>query len=1376
MNKSILIMLIVLGLCVLALAQTDSTQTQRDLYVVATSHLDTQWRWTIRNTIDEYIPATFRENMKLMDIYPDYVFSFEGAIKYMFLKEYYPDEFQKVKKYIDRGQWRVAGSWVDAVDVNMPSFESLVRQTLYGNGFYKQEFGKTSKDILLPDCFGFGYALPSIARHCGLESFSTQKLTWGSSVGVPFDIGIWKGVDGSTIAAALNPGDYTGRIKGDLSRDTTWLAQINRQGDSTGFYSAYRYFGTGDTGGPPESLSVDWLSKSIKSNGPVKVHSIGSDDLNSLLESHIVITDPPAKTSHPINLSIYNGELLMTRHGAGCYTSQAAMKRWNRKNELLADATERACVIANQVAGAPYPKEDIKREWIRFLYHQFHDDLTGTSIPEAYQFSWNDEIIAQNRLSAMLEHAIEATASVMDTRAKGIPVVVFNPLSIEREDVVELTIPCMDTIDGKSRSFMTFKVYDNTGYEVPSSVVECNHLINKMKINFMATVPSVGYAVYDIRPSKDPCKLQRWLSVSENSLENKHYKVKVDEAGQITSIYDKAYDKELLSAPIALQFIHDKPRQWPAWEIQYEDIIAPPMTGKIKSTAIEILETGPTRVSLGITQKTDSSIIHTVISLAAGDAGNKIEFDYSIDWYERETLLKAAFPFSTPNDSVTYDIGLGTIKRGINTSKKYEVPAHQWADMTAADGSYSIAVMNDCKYGWDHPDSATLRLSLIHTPGVFESWNWVGDQKSQDNGHHEFKFAISGHKGDWRDGAVVWEAARFNQPLMAFRTKKHEGPIGKTYSFVEVHTPPYKNPERILWDIKDNRESWEYREKTIEHKNRNPQIKITAMKIAEDGDDIVLRLQEQWGKTAPNIETMFMPFRDIEGGKGELYGSEEFKQDYEIKDSMGFPGMLCTSFKEFQPKTFDFKIESAVTREYDPQSSKMIGYQVKPSKLNYLNIRLPFTLDGISLDSNRKDGDFDGAGNTLSGDLLPDTLHWLDIPYVFGPKADGQNNAVACDGQTLTIPDGGFDKLYLLGSAVNGPTIGKFKIDSKEVMIPIQDYNQFIGQWNSRVISGEIREDIADIAPGYINREPIAWVGTHRHNAKSENEAYQFTYLYLIPLDLPSGAKTVTLPLNKNIRILAATAVKSNTYETKTAQPLYDELQATLTDIQAPQKNFLDKTSAALTCPIPGAEVRYTLDNSDPTKSSPLYLGPIEITKAATLKSRAFLDGVDDHYVTSVVFHQLFPHDAVAIKSLAPGLDCKYFEGEWAKVPDFDTIKAKQTSVANTINLPSIARNEDFGLTFDGYIAIPKDGLYTFNISSDDGSFLNISDSLVVDNDGLHGEGDMPGQIALKAGYHPIAVRMFQSKGGRALDVAIEGPDMEYQKIPASMLFHKPKK
>ncbi len=439
MRKAITI-LVSLFLIALASAAAQSSpdaagQKKRNLYVVGVSHLDTQWRWTIQNTINEYVPATFRDNFKLMQQYPNYVFSFEGAFKYMLFKEYYPDEYLKLKPFVASGQWRLAGSWVDAVDVNMPSFESLVRQVLYGNGYFKKEFGKTSRDVLLPDCFGFGYALPSIAAHCGLKSFSTQKLSWGSSVGVPFDIGVWEGVDGSTLVSALNPGAYVTQIESDLSRDTAWLRTIDHQGDTSGLYAGYMYFGTGDTGGSPDSASVAWLDKSLKSDGPISVHSIGSDDLVDIVNAQ--------KDTH---LPRYKGELLMTRHGVGCYTSQAAMKRWNRKNELLADATERASVIASALGGLTYPRDQIKDTWVRFLWHQFHDDLTGTSIPEAYQFSWNDEILCQNRFTGMLENAVEATTPVLDTRVKGVPLVVFNPLAIEREDVVEATVIFPDKV------------------------------------------------------------------------------------------------------------------------------------------------------------------------------------------------------------------------------------------------------------------------------------------------------------------------------------------------------------------------------------------------------------------------------------------------------------------------------------------------------------------------------------------------------------------------------------------------------------------------------------------------------------------------------------------------------------------------------------------------------------------------------------------------------------------------------------------------------------------------------------------------------------------------------------------------------------------
>jgi len=1294
------------------LPDTTKSAEKPTLCVVATSHLDTQWRWSIRTTINEYVPATFADNFRLLDLFPHYKFSFEGAFRYMLLKEYRPDLYARLKPYVAAGRWRLAGSWVDAVDVNVPSFESLVRQVLYGNGFFKREFGKTSCDVLLPDCFGFGYALPSIASHCGLKSFSTQKLTWGSSVGVPFDIGIWEGVDGSSLVAALNPGDYVSRIKGDLTKDSTWLGRAKHQKDTSGAAIAYRYFGTGDTGGAPDSASVSWLEVSQTSDGPLAVKSIGSDDLVD-----VVSGAPRAGLPH------YRGELLMTRHGVGCYTSEAAMKRWNRKNEQLADAAERASVMAELLGGAAYPRDALRETWTRFLWHQFHDDITGTSIPEAYEFSWNDEMLCQNRFAGILEHAVEATTPALDTRTIGMPLVVYNPLAMMREDVVEATVLFAGGAPQNAR------VYDHSGKEVPSQVVRVSQ--DSLKVLFLATVPSVGYAVYDVRPAEVPCAMSTGLQVSAKALENPRYRVTLNASGDVASILDKAAGRELLTQPIQLELLFDKPNRWPSWEIDYDEISAAPRATVGGAPGIEVTENGPARVSLLVTRKTDRSVFRTTISLAAGSPGDRVAFAADVDWYERETLLKAAFHLATANEYVTYDLGLGAIQRRVNHPSLYEVPGHQWAEMTSSHGDYGIAILNDCKYGWDHPDSGTVRLTLIHTPGVFDSWSWVGDQSSQDNGHHNLAYAVVGHRGDWRDGATVRQAACFNQPLVAFQTTPHPGTAGKSYSLLTVQTGS-ADGSPVAADA-------------------YPDVFVNAVKQAESSDELVIRLRETSGLSAPDVRVRFatpvLAAREITGAEEPLAAATVAN------------GALVTSLGPYQPRAFAIRLQGP--------GSRLSALPVCQS------LPLPFDLDGISTDSDRRDGDFD-SGRTLAGELLPDTLVDHDITYVFGAKTPGSANVTRCNGQSLPLPPGSFNRLYLLVAAVGGATPGTFSVDGHDTTSFVQDYAEPIAQWNSRLATGSFADAPDLIAPGYINRAPVAWYGTHRHGADGENEAYQFTYLYSVRLNLPPNARALKLPANPRIRLLAATVAKTGYDNMRVAQPLYDVTRSTLSRIIAKRTSFIDSLAIQLDSPVPGAEVHYTLDNSAPTRNSPLYAGPIVVTQTSTVKARALLAGADDAYVAAATFHRLALREPTAAGSLSPGLACAYYEGSWRSLPSFDTLSSRKTTVADSVAIPQFARAEEFGLVLNGLVRIPRDGLYDFFFSADDGGDLRVGDSLLVDNDALQGTGTASSGIALKAGVHAIAIRMFQKKGDKGLALSIEGPGVARQPLPSGWLFHAP--
>src|ERR1700716_1647631 len=225
------LVLILLGAAGAQTAEKPDLTKQPTLYVVGYAHLDTEWRWEYPQVINEYIRKTMEDNFTLLDKYPHYVFNFSGANRYRFMKEYFPADFARVKKYVNEGRWFPTGSSMEEGDVNAPSAEAIIRQVLYGNDWFRKKLGKASAEYMLPDCFGFPSSLPTILAHSGVKGFSTQKLVWGSSAnaggpesrektpaGTPFDVGVWVGPDGESVLAGLNPGSYSGGIVTDLSK------------------------------------------------------------------------------------------------------------------------------------------------------------------------------------------------------------------------------------------------------------------------------------------------------------------------------------------------------------------------------------------------------------------------------------------------------------------------------------------------------------------------------------------------------------------------------------------------------------------------------------------------------------------------------------------------------------------------------------------------------------------------------------------------------------------------------------------------------------------------------------------------------------------------------------------------------------------------------------------------------------------------------------------------------------------------------------------------------------------------------------------------------------------------------------------------------
>ena len=228
------------------------------VYMVSNSHLDTQWRWDVKATIDDYLYNTAVQNLALLEKYPHYVFNFEGAVKYEWIKEYYPHLFERIRKFVADGRWNISGASFEANDPNMPSSESFIRNILLAQEFYKKEFGIKSKDMFLPDCFGFPASLPTLAAHAGLLGFVTQKLRRGDLLRaarpIPFAYGRWRGGDGAEILAALDPGEYSAQVTGDLSRDPEWLARFEELRRAGHPQKLLRFVGIGDRGGAPPGV------------------------------------------------------------------------------------------------------------------------------------------------------------------------------------------------------------------------------------------------------------------------------------------------------------------------------------------------------------------------------------------------------------------------------------------------------------------------------------------------------------------------------------------------------------------------------------------------------------------------------------------------------------------------------------------------------------------------------------------------------------------------------------------------------------------------------------------------------------------------------------------------------------------------------------------------------------------------------------------------------------------------------------------------------------------------------------------------------------------------------------------------------------------
>lgn len=718
------------------------------LHVVLLAHLDTQWRWTERDTAASFLPHTVHANEALFERFPGYVLSFEGAYRYQLLAEHHPELFERVRARVAAGRWEPAGSALEAFDTNLPAPESIVRQILYGRRWFERELGRAGRDLLLPDCFGFPASLPALAVHCGVVGFSTQKLRKGatlrSAFGVPFHFGIWRGLDGSALPAVLDPGEYGVEPAGDLGDDPEVLAsfaELEREGRPA---RRMTYFGVGDKGGALPPAAIARIAGSCRPDATVDVVPGASE--------RIYLETTPAERAR---LPEYRGDLLLNLHASGCYTARAGMKRWNRTNERLARAAEAAATLAAR-CGRAYPAARLERAWTRFLARQMHDDLTGTSIPAAYRLSWNDEAIAAHEFSEILLDSLSTVARALDRRGSGRPTLLFNPLG---GAVAELVTVGLDAGAGD----VVHAIRNADGALLPAQRTEGPE--GEPRLLFRPILPAAGASLVFLEsgdsaaPSPaDPAR----GDLAARTLANGRLTATFDAGGNLAGLFDAALGRELLSAPLRLELLPDRSLRFPAWEIQWRDACAPPRARVERLLSMTLIESGPLRAALRVEREAAGSRVIETWRLAAGAA--HLEAEVELDWRTPGTLFKAAFPLAAASDAFHCDLGVGVAERPLATARLWEVPAQRWTALADEPAGLAVALISDVRAGWDHPDPRTLRLTLIHAPAVGRRFR---HQATQDFGRHRFRWAIAGFEpARLFDGAADL-ADRFCAPPLA---------------------------------------------------------------------------------------------------------------------------------------------------------------------------------------------------------------------------------------------------------------------------------------------------------------------------------------------------------------------------------------------------------------------------------------------------------------------------------------------------------------------------------------------------------------------------------------------------------------------------------
>lgn len=815
------------------------------IHCVGHAHIDMNWQWSWPETV-AVTNDTFSTVLKLMDEFPDFIFSQSQASVYEIIERFNPTMLERIKERVREGRWEVTAShWVEG-DKNLANGESLCRHVLYTKDYFKQKFGLNHEDLSIdwaPDTFGHAATIPNYLREGGVRyCYMHRPGCYGEKRPEVFR---WRGTNGAEIIVRNDMKlAYNGRISEEI------VQKMMDYHKETKLKSYMFVYGIGDHGGGPTRRDLKLIED--MATWPIFPNIKFSRAIDYFTEME----------NHRDELPVLDIEL--NSEFAGCYTTQSLIKKTNRFGENRLYDAEVAATFTWSGLGLDYPGKQLTKGWTDTLFSHFHDILPGSGVhdtrtythglyQEAMATTSMIETLSLRSLGAkvktdFIEPAEEETIphtylstgmgggvgiganngsiSVAEqSSGQGLrPFILFNSVGVERNDIIEATIWDHAPIGDDSKlNDLDYSVADSQGRRTHAQKIESGHLWGHqfLKLAFPVSVPAFGYSTYVIIPEetteaktnldhlglKHHCRYSRFERGVEG-IQNEYLEVEIDPvSGGIRSLKDLKNKVELISENNVphLEYLVERPHGMSSWLVDHAMTNEKPVLKGLRRS-----KTGPYVVSIELEYEILESSFTLTYELREADP--KLYLRLKGTWFQRGSektgipSLNYVFPFALDHATCSYEIPFGGIERPLNNYE--EVPALQWAKIKGeAQGKTAACLLvNDCKYGHSLENNK-LRLSLIRSS--------YSPDPLPEIGEHEVNVALIPCAADSSIATATHIGRCFNHSLKIVGTNIHEGELASSGQFISVDS------ENII---------------------------VSGLKKAEREDAFIIRLYESNGK------------------------------------------------------------------------------------------------------------------------------------------------------------------------------------------------------------------------------------------------------------------------------------------------------------------------------------------------------------------------------------------------------------------------------------------------------------------------------------------------------------------------------------------------